>query len=115
VISLLRGPERSIAAQLCIDDGRRFFELKIGYDEEWGKYSPGVLLAADTINFAVNVRASGYEFLGLAEDWQKAWATGTRGYCAAVFYPRTIAGATVRALDVVVSRAQRIRAAVSAR
>ena len=85
VISLLRGPEHSIAAQLCIDDGLRFFGLKTGYDERWGKYAPGVLLAADTIEFAVKIRERGYEFLGLAEDWQKPWATGTREYCAAVF------------------------------
>jgi CelD/BcsL family acetyltransferase involved in cellulose biosynthesis len=106
-ICLLRGPERSIAVRVCLEQGQRFWELKIGYDERRSKYSPCTLLTADTINYAVNTRKSGYEFLGTAEDWQKPWSPHAREHCAWVFYPRSVPGAFLLCLDEFVARLRR--------
>jgi CelD/BcsL family acetyltransferase involved in cellulose biosynthesis len=110
VVARLSGPERNIAVRLCLEQDRRLWELKIGYDEAWAKYSPGTLLTTDTVNYAVDVRNCNYEFLGVAEDWQKPWATHVRQHCAAVFYPKSVVGMTVRALDNLATAARSIRA-----
>jgi CelD/BcsL family acetyltransferase involved in cellulose biosynthesis len=110
VIARMARPKRSIAVRLCLEQGGRLWELKIGYDEAWAKYSPGTLLTTDTVNYAVDVRNCNYEFLGVAEDWQKPWATHVRQHCAAVFYPRSVAGIAMRTLDGLATAARRIRA-----
>ena len=62
----LRFGATTVAVQFAIEEGRRFWLLKIGYDEEFARCSPGNLLVCETLRYAVRpARAwSPYEFSG---------------------------------------------------
>lgn len=98
-ICLLRCAGQALAAQICVEQGGRLWVLKIGFDEQWRKLSPGMLLTSDTIRYALEDRALGLEFLGVAEDWQREWRPLRRPHCAAVFYPNRPGGMAALALD----------------
>jgi len=48
-LNLLRLNGRCIAAQFCVTIGGVWYLLKIGYDEQYAKYSPGSLLLEDAL------------------------------------------------------------------
>jgi hypothetical protein len=41
-----------IAVQIIVENAERWWVLKIGYDNHWSKYSPGMQLMFDTIEQA---------------------------------------------------------------
>lgn len=101
-----------VAAQICVEQDRRFWVLKMGYDEQWSRCSPGMLLTADTIQYALESSRSGFEFLGVAEPWQRQWTPQERPHCAVVFYPPGIFGAAAWAIDVAACASRPLRRAL---
>jgi CelD/BcsL family acetyltransferase involved in cellulose biosynthesis len=72
-VCFLRVGSKAVAMQLALESARGFWLLKIGYREEYARCSPGMLLMAETIRYAVSRGLASYEFLGNADDWTRIW------------------------------------------
>ena len=69
---------RPVAMQMAAECGRRFWLLKIGYDEQFSRCSPGTLLMLETLRYAATHGLSSYEFLGTDEPWTRVWTQNIR-------------------------------------
>lgn len=76
-----------IATLLAVESARRFWVLKMGYDEQWAQCSPGIQLTMETIRYAFEQGLEGYEFLGSEESWQMTWPHDSRAFLSLVLYP----------------------------
>ncbi len=81
-----------IATLLAVEYARRFWVLKMGYDEQWAQCSPGIQLTMETIQYAFEQGLEGYEFLGSEESWQMTWPHNSRAFLSLVLYPLSIRG-----------------------
>lgn len=81
-----------IATILGVEQGHRFWVLKIGYDEQWSRCSPGVQITMETIRYAFDHRLEAYEFLGSEEPWQAMWPRSRHDLISLVLYPISLRG-----------------------
>jgi len=81
-----------IATILGIEQGQRFWVLKIGYDEQWARCSPGIQITMETIRYAFETGLDGYEFLGSEEPWQAMWPRERHNLATLVLYPVSLSG-----------------------
>lgn len=89
LVALLYSDTQPIAAQICLLGQRRLWLLKIGYDEQYAKLSPGLILMNEVIRYTYGQGFAGIEFLGSAEDWVDAWRPALRQYPLLALYPYT--------------------------
>jgi CelD/BcsL family acetyltransferase involved in cellulose biosynthesis len=101
----------AVAAQLAIEYAERWWILKIGFDEAWSDYSPGLQLSWDTVRTAFGLKLRGVEFLGTAEAWLTIWTKSERNLANLRYYPRSFGGISRLTLDF----AQRAALAAGAR
>jgi CelD/BcsL family acetyltransferase involved in cellulose biosynthesis len=94
---------RAVAIQVCVESDARYFVLKMGYDEKYSAASPGLVGTIDTLRHVLEA-GRGFEFLGVAEDWQRKWQPLERRHCALLFYPDSVRGFAARAVDGLLSR-----------
>jgi CelD/BcsL family acetyltransferase involved in cellulose biosynthesis len=99
---------RPAAVQLAVDFRSSRWILKIGFDAEFGKASPGVLVTCAAIGDAADAGLATYEFLGGIEDWTRVWCDARREFQSIRYYPPTMRGAVAFAGD----GARRVRARV---
>ncbi|MGH2925672.1 MAG: GNAT family N-acetyltransferase [Solirubrobacterales bacterium] len=85
-IAFLRIGGKAAAMQVAVETANRLWLLKTGYDEDFGRCSPGALLNARSIAYAVGRGLSGYEFLGSPEPWTRPWTERERACVALVRY-----------------------------
>lgn len=91
-VCFLRVGGRAAAMQIAIEHARRLWLLKIGYDEELGRCSPGTLLLLESVRHAAGSGLEAYELLGAAAPWTKAWTQAER-HCVQVHaYPASAQG-----------------------
>lgn len=69
----LRLDGRPIAADIVLLHGGRTYDLKGGYDPEFARYSPGLVLQAMLIEWAAAHGCATHELLGDAEQWKLEW------------------------------------------
>jgi len=81
-----------IAAILGIQHAQRLWVLKIGYDEEWARCSPGIQITMETIRHAFEQGLEAYEFLGSEEPWQAMWPRRRHALMSLALYPVSIKG-----------------------
>lgn len=81
-----------IATLLGVDYAQRFWVMKIGYDEQWERCSPGIQLTMETIRYTFEQGLGGYEFLGSEEPWQGIWPHHSRAFISLVLYPISLQG-----------------------
>ncbi len=86
-ICILRVDDTAIAAALAVEDYNRFWLLKVGYDEQWIRYAPGILLMHETIRYAFAQGLDAYEFLGDEAPWIRRWTKQVHAYVRARVYP----------------------------
>lgn len=98
-ICFLRVAGEAIATQLGIEYARRWWILKIGYDEKWAEYSPGIQLMWDVLRHAGESGLEGVEMLGSAEEWLSIWTRESREFRTLVFYPHSLRGFSALAAD----------------
>jgi CelD/BcsL family acetyltransferase involved in cellulose biosynthesis len=91
-LCLLRVDDKLIAGQIAVLYAKRFWLLKVGYDEEWAEYSPGVLLTHEVIRHACQEGLEGFEFLGRDEHWIHRWTRQVHRYVTFVGYPFSPSG-----------------------
>ncbi|RZV44254.1 MAG: GNAT family N-acetyltransferase [Acidimicrobiales bacterium] len=98
-IAFLRINDKAVATQIAVQSDGGFWLLKIGYDEEYRKCSPGNLLMLETIKYAVNEGLDRYEFLGKAAGWTKTWTQTEHPAIRLRVYPYTLHGLTALLVD----------------
>lgn len=81
-----------VAMQIAVEYNKRFWVLKIGYDETWTRCSPGIQLMMGTIRYAFDKGLKGYEFLGSDEPWLKMWPHSTHTYSTVLVHPISLDG-----------------------
>ncbi len=99
-LCFLRVGERIAAMQLAVEHGRRFWLLKIGYDEAFARCSPGLLLILETLRDAAARGLQSYEFLGAPEPWIRMWTKDIRPCVSLRIYPTRTRGLAALASDV---------------
>jgi CelD/BcsL family acetyltransferase involved in cellulose biosynthesis len=72
-LAFLRLDGRAIAFQLDLELRPTYYSLKIGYDPQYERFSPGKLLAYTMVLRAVATGSSTYELLGTDEPWKYRW------------------------------------------
>lgn len=88
-----------IATILGIEYAKRFWVLKIGYDEKWARCSPGIQVTMETIRYAFEQGLEAYEFLGSEEPWQSMWPRERHELISLVLYPLSLQGLSALGLD----------------
>jgi len=107
-IALLRFGERVAAVELSVEAYRRWWQLKIGYDEELARFYPGLQLVEATIRYAFEQGLDSYEFLGSAASWEEHWRPEARHYCMTLAYPASLAGVRALSSDAISLAARRL-------
>ena len=90
---------RAVGMQIAVECARRFWLLKIGYDESVARCSPGNLLMLHTVQYAAARGLLSYEFLGGAAPWTATWTKTLRQCTVVRAYPFSAAGMTALSWD----------------
>ena len=107
VAAFLRLDGRAIAMQLAVDTGGRQWVLKIGFDEEYAKCSPGNVLTGEMIKDAAERGLERYEFLGSPSPWIDAWTSSRHSLAQVSLAPLTPTGLAAGASEL--ARLARLR------
>lgn len=108
-IAFMRIDGRAVGMQMALECLDRYWLFKIGYDEAYGKCSPGTLLMLHTIGYAASRGLSAYELLGGVEPWIAEFWTKDRHECVRLrTYPFGVRGAVALAVDLAVWLGTRI-------
>jgi CelD/BcsL family acetyltransferase involved in cellulose biosynthesis len=89
-INCLLLDDRLIAFQFCLQSASRIDALKISYDPQFAKHSPGDLLLLWALEQAsTQALATGYHF-GRPSAWKIRWITGINPLCRIRIYSNSI-------------------------
>lgn len=91
-IAFLEINDTPVAARICVEYSGSLWGLKIGYDHEWKKLSPGIQLVMKCIEYSFSKNLNTHEFLGSEEKWQHTWPVQTRKYVSIFFFPLSARG-----------------------
>jgi CelD/BcsL family acetyltransferase involved in cellulose biosynthesis len=99
-LAIMRIDERMVAMQMALISGDRYWLFKIGYDEAFGKCSPGNLLMLHTLRYAANAHLISYELLGNIEPWiTDFWTSEAHEMVTLRTYPFNLSGLAALAND----------------
>lgn len=99
-LAFMRIGGRAVAMQMAVADARRYCLFKIGYDESYGKCSPGNLLMLYTLGYAAAQELGAYEMLGSIEPWiAQLWTRDSHDCVQLRTYPFSPRGAVAFAGD----------------
>ncbi|NQT16541.1 MAG: GNAT family N-acetyltransferase [Planctomycetes bacterium] len=98
-LCFLRIDGRAVAMQFAMVHGGGFWLLKIGYDADFARCSPGILLLSETIAYAAREGLATFEFLGQPEPWIEVWTERKRPCISLRVYPYNLGGAVAIAAD----------------
>ena len=90
--AFLRIDGRPAAVQLAIEQDGRYSLLKIGFDEEFARCSPGNLLMLHAVQTAAERGLTSFEFLGIEEAWTELWTRDVRECIELHVYPMSLWG-----------------------
>jgi Acetyltransferase (GNAT) domain len=106
-LAFLRLNDRAIAFQFDLERDRTYYSLKIGYDPEYERFSPGKLLAYMMVLRAVARGLETYELLGTDEPWKYRWTDSCRERVALRWFARSPTGVVRWVTDTHVRRVVR--------
>jgi CelD/BcsL family acetyltransferase involved in cellulose biosynthesis len=69
-----------------------YYHLKGGYDPQWARFSPGLILQHETVRHALEAGLSRYEFLGADEPYKMNWTKTVNERSALRCFAPTIRG-----------------------
>ncbi|HKX33631.1 MAG TPA: GNAT family N-acetyltransferase [Blastocatellia bacterium] len=98
-LCFMRVGGRAIAMQYAVECQNRFWLLKIGYNQEFSRCSPGTLLMLQTLRYAAERGLASYEFLGTEAPWTQVWTSNLRECAKIQAYPARLRGLTSLAFD----------------
>jgi CelD/BcsL family acetyltransferase involved in cellulose biosynthesis/SAM-dependent methyltransferase len=99
LVRRLRVGAEIAAVHVAVIQNQSCFELKIGFDEQFARQSPGVLLTLDCLRDDARRGLRSHEFLGSAAEWQQPFATAERPLRNLALYPYNVAGLAALARD----------------
>ena len=109
-MAFLRIDNKAVAMQMALETGGRFWLFKIGYDEAYGKCSPGTLLMLHTIRYAAQSGLYAYELLGNIEPWiAEFWTREAHETLRVRTYPLCLRGGVALAVDTLEWARERLR------
>jgi len=79
-LCFLRLGGKRIAFFYLLDSGGVIYALKLGYDPEYQRYSPGHMLLMLILKAACHDGCREFDFQGTAERWKLVWTTQSRRY-----------------------------------
>ena len=88
----LRLDGKAIAFAYCLEHGGAHYELKVGFDPEFSRFGPGVLLARAKLEHCFSAGLESYEFLGQAERHKLDWTEDCRELARLQVFAPTLAG-----------------------
>jgi hypothetical protein len=92
-IAFLRIDGRAVAMQLAVEWAGRYWLYKIGYDEAYGRCSPGTLLMLHARGEAARRNLASFELMGDAEAWiADLWTRDVHECVRVRTYPYNAAG-----------------------
>jgi len=77
-LSMLRLGDRAIATEIALEEGGHHLGLKAGFDEEFARFGPSLLLFQDLIARNFSLGLSTFDFLGADDEWKRRWLTRPR-------------------------------------
>ena len=98
-VELLYLGEQVAAVQLAVVHQNRYWVLKVGYDPQFQRASPGILLMVEAIKAAVAEGLTTYELLGTVEPWIQVWTELERACVSLRYFPVNWRGAMALAGD----------------
>jgi CelD/BcsL family acetyltransferase involved in cellulose biosynthesis len=99
-IAFLRIDGCAVAMQMALEWRNRYWLFKIGYDEKFGKCSPGTLLMLHALGWAAGRKLRSFELLGNVEPWiTELWTKDSTACLRLRTYPFGIRGAAAFGLD----------------
>lgn len=93
----LRLDGRPIAFELTLEAEGSLFDLKGGIDPEFRRYSPGIQIVREMLEYSFARRLRSFEFLGTEEPYKLGWSNGVRERILLQAFPPTPAGIAQRA------------------
>ncbi len=108
-LCFLRIDGQAVAMQLALETGGSFWLLKIGYDREFARCSPGTLLLVEAIRHSAEAGLRSFEFLGGEESWISVWTSNVRPCVSVVAYPIGLRGAAALARDALALGRDKVR------
>jgi CelD/BcsL family acetyltransferase involved in cellulose biosynthesis len=97
---LCLGDER-VAMHLGIERDGCFWALKMGYDEQYSRLSPGRLIACEALRDSAERGLHGFEMLGVVEGWKREWTSLEHSCVSVRAYPWNPRSAKLLMNDVV--------------
>ena len=91
-LSFLRLDGRVLAFAFCFEDSRSLDVLKIGFDPEYGKFAPGVLLTRHMVESAFDAELEAYEFLGDDDPYKLVWTDLAHERVRIQAFPASVVG-----------------------
>ncbi len=108
-IGLLHIGDTTAAMQIAVEHNSALWLLKIGFDPLFANCSPGNLLLAESIRYAVRRNLKSLEFLGTVESWTKVWTEQERKCVSLRYYPFNVRGAAGFLADLSASISRRFQ------
>ena len=102
-LAFMRIDGEVVAMQMALEQLDRYWLFKIGFDEGFGRCSPGTLLMLHTIGWAAERGLKAYELLGHVEPWIAQFWTQERHDCVRLrTYPSNLRGMAAFAADAMI-------------
>jgi CelD/BcsL family acetyltransferase involved in cellulose biosynthesis len=86
---------KPIAAHLSLVHQKRYYLIKIGYDESLHEYSPGQQMVSEAIRDSCSRGLTEFDFLGPCMDWKLDWESQLRTHLWLTIFRPTPAGRLV--------------------
>lgn len=99
LVAFLRFNGSAIASHVASVARGGYRQLKIGYDDRYAKYLPGLQLLLQTIRWSFEQNLATYEFMGAQEPWIEEWTDEVRSHKSILFYPFSVRGLAGLAQD----------------
>ena len=93
-LAFLRLDSRAFAFDFAFEEDGVHYLLKTGFDPQFGRYAPGMLLRHQMLSRAFSSRLRRYEFLGADDSWKLEWADVTRERLVLQAFARSPRGVT---------------------
>jgi CelD/BcsL family acetyltransferase involved in cellulose biosynthesis len=101
-MAFLRVDGRPIAAHLYLQSSEVLYRFKSGYDEDWSKQAPGLLLTGAMLERAFEENLTLYDFLGGGESHKLDWMADARPLVRLHAYERgSLAGRALHGYETV--------------
>jgi CelD/BcsL family acetyltransferase involved in cellulose biosynthesis len=78
----------TVAFDFCLLHRNRLYLLKTGFDEDFRRLGPGLVMRLLTVQRCFELELDAHELLGVESEWKMKFATSTRPHAIVRGYPR---------------------------